>query len=366
MKYLYTILVVVFYTFNTHAQIDIDLDIVNDSSNEQLEFNNTNEKNEKTSNSIVESTLNLFKKGSSSEKVPSDPIEDLIKRAKEGNVEAQLDLGYMYLYGVNGVNIDYKQSLYYYEMAANNGNAIALNNLGSLHFNGIGTEVNYSKAIEFFKAASSLGSDDASVNLAIIYLGDSNTNKTPDTYENVFKLLESAKQNSTAKYLLGYSYYVGFWVEKDLKKAFELIKEVADKDMYDEAQYVLADFFINGYATPKNYNKAVTYLYNASSQGYPDAIFKLGDIFAEGIMYKRDIKRAHIQYNIAAVMGKEEAAEKRDNLEKSIKIEDLLLVQAEAENYEATPSAKTSFIRKTYGNSLKAYIDKNINYISLQ
>ena len=83
-------------------------------------------------------------------------------------------------------------------------------------------------------------------------------------------------------------------------------------------------------------------------------------------MYTRDIKKAHIQYNIAAVMGIEDAAKKRDILEKSIKIEDLLIIQSEAENYTASPSEKTSFIRKTYGNSLKAYIDKNVGLIFLQ
>ncbi len=368
MRYLYTIFVVIFYTFSACAQIDLELDIVADTSDNKLEFNDT-EKEKKasiTSGSIIENTLSLFKKNTSSEKKIDGPIEELVKKADAGDVEAQLDLGYMYLYGINGVNIDYKQSLHYYEMAANSGNAIALNNLGSLYFNGVGTEINYGKAIEFFKTASDLGSDDASVNLAIIYLGDSNSNRTLDTYEKVFNLLEKAKNNSIAKYLLGYSYYIGFWVEKDINKAFKLIKEVADKDMYDEAQYVLSEFFINGLATPKNYNKAVAYLSNASNQGYPDAIYKLGDIFTEGIMYTRDIKKAHIQYNIAATMGKEEAAKKRDNLEKSIKIEDLLLIQSEADNYKASPSEKTSFIRKTYGNSLKVYIDKNIGYISLQ
>lgn len=362
MRYFYTLLAVVFFVFNANAQIDLELDVVESASDNVLEFDKKSD--DTKTKSIIDSTLNLFGKNTTSKNKLS--IDELKTNAEAGNVEAQLDLGYMYLYGVNGANIDYKQALHYYKLAADNGNAIALNNLGSLHFNGIGTEVNYAKAIEFFKAASDLGSDDASVNLAIIYLGDTDSGKTPNTYEEVFQLLEKAKNNSISKYLLGYSYYVGFWVEKDLKKAFDLIKEVADNDLYDEAQYVLADFYINGLATPKNYNRAVTYLASASNQGYPDAIYKLGDIYAEGVMYTRDIKKAHIQYNIAAVMGKADAATKRDNLERSIKIEELLLVQAEAENYQASPSEKTSFIRKTYGNSLKTYIDKNIGYISLQ
>lgn len=366
MRFFYITILVTFISINAFAQIDLELEVDSSPSDIELEFDESDKNDTESSTTLIEKSLNIFKKVSNNKILPTISVDELTKKADEGDIEAQLDLGYMFLYGVNGVNIDYKKSLHYYELAANSGNAIALNNLGSLHFNGIGTEVNYAKAIEFFKTASNLGSDDASVNLAIIYLGDDNKNKTHETYDTVFKLLEKAKQNGIAKYLLGYSYYVGFWVQKDLKKAFELIKEVADSDAYDEAQYMVSEFYINGHATPKNYNKAIAYLSSASNQGYSDAVYKLGNIYAEGVMYTQDIKKAHIQYNIAAVMGIEDAAKKRDILEKSIKIEDLLVIQSEAENYKASPSEKTSFIRKTYGNSLKAYIDKNVGLIFLQ
>ena len=72
--------------------------------------------------------------------------------------------------------------------------------------------------------------------------------------------------------------------------------------------------------------------------------------------------RAHeTLYNVASVMGMSEAAEKRDDIEKSLRIEDLLAVQSEAENYKPAPSQLTSFIRQTFGNSLKVYIDTNLD-----
>ena len=63
---------------------------------------------------------------------------------------------------------------------------------------------------------------------------------------------------------------------------------------------------------------------------------------------------------ILAVLGIEKAADKRDALEKNIKIEDLLSIQSEAEDYTPQPTEQTIFIRQTYGNSLKAYIDLNL------
>ncbi len=319
------------------------------------------QKKDEKATSAVDNALNIF--SSDKEKKEQKPLstEELKEKAAAGDVEAQLDLGYMYLYGVNGTSTDYRQALAYYEMAAEKKNAVALNNLGSLYFNGIGTNVDYHKAIALFTEAAELGSNDAAVNLAIIYLGSDSKTKNQNDFKKVHQLLlQAEKTNDVAKYLMGYSYYKGFMVETDYKKAFRLIKAAADAQ-YDEAQYVLSEFYINGWGTPKNYNRAVQYLRFAVAQGNPDAVVRLADILSEGKMYTRNIKNAHILYNVASVMGKTDAAEKRDEIEKMLRIEDLLAVQADAENYKETPSQLTSFVRQTFGNSLKVYIDTNLN-----
>ena len=113
-------------------------------------------------------------------KVNETPLQKLLRLADEGNANAQLSLGYMYLYGTDGVNVDHAQAFKYYEIAAAQDNKIALNNLGSLYFNGIGTQTNYLKAAQLFARAAELGSDDAAVNLAFIYLSGSNQNKNLD------------------------------------------------------------------------------------------------------------------------------------------------------------------------------------------
>ena len=115
-------------------------------------------------------------------------IDKLKEKADGGDVQSQLDLGYMFLYGTEGVNIDYKQALHYYDLAARSKSPVALNNMGSLYFNGIGTEVDYQKAIDYFDEAARLGSNDAAVNLAIIYLGDSKKNKTSSDWQKIYNL----------------------------------------------------------------------------------------------------------------------------------------------------------------------------------
>lgn len=293
-----------------------------------------------------------------------DTLEDLQEKALKGDVEAQLNLGYMYLYGVNGTNIDYQQALDYYTKAAEQNSAVAYNNLGSLYFSGIGTDVDKDKAMNYFQKAAELGSHDAAVNLAIIYLGDANVQQ--NNSDKILALLNQAKKDNTiAKYLLGYSYLKGFMVHQDYKKAFQLIKAAADEE-YDEAQFVLTDFYMYGRGATKNYNKVVQYLQAAAKQGNIDAMMQLASILAEGKIYTADVKRAHILYNVASVMGNKEAAGKRDALEANLDIADLLAVQAEAEDFKAQPSEKTTFIRQTFGNSLKNYIDKNISLMQTQ
>ena len=319
----------------------------------------TIEDKKNTGDTSLVSAVNLFKKEEKKEE-KTISLDELKKKAESGDVQSQLDLGYMFLYGENGVNVDYKQAIMYYEMAARKNNAVALNNMGSLFFNGIGTEVDYVKAISYFEEAAKQGSNDAALNLAIIYLGDNKKNKSQEDWNKIYDLLNQAqKSNYAAKYLMGYAYYIGFLVEQNYIEAFKLIKEAADNN-YDEAQYILSDLYISGKGTTKNYAKAVNYLRAAAYQGNLEAIMKLADILAEGTIYTKNIMSAHVLYNVAAVMGASGAAEKRDNLEKLLKIEELLQVQANAENFKQEPSNNTTFIRQTFGNSLRAYIDMNM------
>lgn len=342
-----------------NAQIDLGIE---DISGEISTSATTNSNKEKSN--ITDNVLSIFTNtGNDDKKEEVITIDSLKEKADKGDIQSQLDLGYMFLYGANGANIDYKQAIHYYNMAAQSGNAVALNNMGSLYFNGIGTDVDYAKAINCFEKAAKLGSNDAAVNLAIIYLGSDKKNKSAEDLQKIYDLLLQAKKsNYSAKYLLGYSYYTGFLVPQDYIKAFKLIKEAADNS-YDEAQFVISEFFISGKGTTKNYNQAVKYLRAASAQGHKEAIVKLADILSEGKMYTKNIMNAHVLYNVAAVMGADGAAEKRDLLEKQLKIEDLLAVQANAENYKPEPSQQTLFIRQTFGNSLKAYIDMNLGTV---
>ena len=99
-----------------------------------------------------------------------DSIEETIKLADKGNLQAQLLLGYSYLYGENGLTTDYDKAFEYYGKAALQNDATGLNNLGSLYYNGLGTKRNPSKAFILFSKAAELGNGEAAVNIGYLDL----------------------------------------------------------------------------------------------------------------------------------------------------------------------------------------------------
>lgn len=311
----------------------------------------------------VFSFMSVFDKKPKTEvKVESGPqetaLEKLIRTAQEGDLNSQMSLGYMYLYGEDGVDVDYKKAFKYYKMAADQNDNVAVNNLGSLYFSGIGTPRNPEVAAQMFAKASELGNIEASVNLAFLYLSGQGVERNYRQAVNMFTKAAEA-DNPTASFMLGYAYFKGFVVKKDLRHAFELVRKGANAG-YDDAQYVLAQMYVNGWGIPQNYGKAMTALNLASLQGHIGAMVEMANTLMIGDKYPMDIYSAHIWFNVASVLGAEGAAEMRDQLKPRLKIEDLLQAQAEAGKYKENPSQLTIYINQTFGENIKGYIDEGL------
>lgn len=289
------------------------------------------------------------------------PFDKSIRQANEGNLEDQMNLAYMYLYGTNGVKQDYDEAFKYYEMAAKQKDPIALNNLGSLYFNGIGTERDVKKALTLFESASALGNDNASLNLGFIYL--TGGTKNPERNTKAIELFQKAAQegNKIAQFMVGYAYYKGFVLPQDYQKAFISIRAAAiDDAKIDEAQMILSDMYAKGEGITQNYQKSITALRNAAGQGNMDAIVKLAEHYDIGDICPKTPVLAHSLYNIAAAQNIHGAAKKRDEIGQKLNNEMITAAQQNAANYQANPSELTSYIRQTYGNNLRYYIDINI------
>lgn len=315
---------------------------------------------EKSKDKGIFSFLNFWDKKQKPEvQVEAGPTETVLEKltrlAGEGDVNAQLSLGYMYLYGEDGVEVNHQKAFEYYKMAAEQNDDVAINNLGSLYYSGIGTKRNSLAAAQMFAKAANLGNVEATVNLAFIYLSGYGISQNPEEAIKLFEVA-SEKNNPTANFMLGYAYFKGYIVDKNLRVAFDLIRKSANTG-YADAQYILALMYMNGWGTPQNYGNAVKELNKAVDQGNVAAMMELGNILAIGQKYPRDVYKAHILFNIASVRGADDADNRRNILEQNIEIDSLLQAQAQAEAYVEKPSELTVYIYRTFGENIKKYID---------
>ncbi len=289
-----------------------------------------------------------------------DLFDKLTRSADSGNLESQIELAYLYLYGIDNVKQDFEKALHYYTLAAEQKDPIALNNLGSLYFSGIGAKRDIGKALELFREAADLGNDNAALNLAFIYL--TGGKKNAERNKRAVELFEQAqKKNNIAKFMLGYAYYKGFVVPQDYEKAFQLVKAAADSPaQIDEAQLILARMYADGKGTVQNYQNALNAYRAAVSQNNMEAIMELAQIYTNGVMCPKNFVLAHSLFNIASAKNIPGAKEKRDDLTAEMKLEELTQAQETAQNYQSTPSELTTYIRQTYGSNVRKYIENNI------
>lgn len=314
------------------------------------------EKQEKKEGFLSFMNLEIPDKIFTSEKEAGTTIEDVINLANKGDLQSQLALGYAYLYGKDGLKINYDKAFEYYGKAALQNDPVGLNNLGSLFYGGIGTPRDVVKAAILFKKAAELGNIDAAVNIGFMLASGNGAKKD---IEQALKYFETAASGNipAAKFMVGYAYYKGLYRDLNYSKAAPLLKEAADAG-FDEAQAVVANIYMNGLGFPQNYNNGVKYLESSIAQGNTGAMIYLADILVEGKKYNKDIPYAHVLYNLASVRGVASAVRKRSHVETMMKIDEILLAQQRAEKFKEQLSPTTSYIRQTYGKNIASYFQE--------
>jgi hypothetical protein len=304
--------------------------------------------------SFIESKLPDSFRSKRDASLTSTDLASMNKTAEKGDLDAQLFLGYSYLYGENGLPVDYKQAFKYYSLAAAQNDVIALNNLGSLYYNGIGVQRDSRQAAELFAKAADKGNVDACVNLGFMLISGEgvHTDKA-----KALAYFEKASTSDTplAQFMTGFAYYIGAIQPQNDVKAAKMIKFAADAG-FDEAQLVMADLYMSGRGVPQNYSNAVKYLQKAVAQGNVTAMLNEASILENGTKYPQDMEYAHVLYNLAAVRGASDADVKRQRVESKMKIKDVLQSQFQADNFEEKASDLTEYVRKTYGDNVRGFI----------
>jgi TPR repeat protein/CHAT domain-containing protein len=173
----------------------------------------------------------------------------LEKSAQESNVKAQSLLSEIYLGLHHNLRIvtDSRLGVYWTRKAANQGDLMAMNNLGYAYEYGKGVDKNMDEALEWYQMAADGGVALASRNIGTYY-------QSINDYKKAFKYFSIASEQGNTIAMLDIStmYLAGNdYINKDLEKSFSWALKAAQK--FDrEAMYVVGSYYLQGTGVKKD------------------------------------------------------------------------------------------------------------------
>jgi TonB family protein len=187
------------------------------------------------------------------------PLATLQLRATAGDPTAQFSLGKMYF-----IAGDYAQALAWFGKAAEQGNAPAQINVGSMFANGMGgVSVDFRQAVAWYSKAAEQGNPQAQTDLGFM-LADGR-GISLDYKQAAFWYRKAADQGyAPAETYLGMMYADGRGVPQDPKQAVELTRLAADQG-FALAQHNLALAYDSGIGVPVDHAQAQVWSRDASS-----------------------------------------------------------------------------------------------------
>lgn len=254
-------------------------------------------------------------------------VRDLKPLAEQGNAEAQFNLGSLYYQGL-GVAQNYKEAVQWIYKAAEQGHVSAQTTLGSLYAEGVHgvIEKDYPPALMWFLFAAAQGDMEA------LELRNSLANRMTPTEiaqaqrlarefkpRNVYtKALEEFKAqgergDAVAQFKAGLIYYKGQGIPRDYSEALNWFKKAALHG-HPLAQYNVGYMYEKGEGTPQDYAEAANYYGQAANQGNRLAQYNLGSLYEKGQGVASDEVQALMWYNLAATQGDAQARAARDRI----------------------------------------------------
>ena len=182
-----------------------------------------------------------------------------------------LELAHNSLFGLNGHEINYEQAIAICRSLIEEGNDMAFYMLGIMYLTGMGIEQNDSLAMQYFLGAVERGNGYAAKQIAWVNM----RNGYWATYEDWQKLARQAVRwvakavefgYAEGYYTMGYSYFMGFGVEQDYKKAVEYFEPAAAAG-HLQSCFMLGFCYINGYGVERNPDKCKAWMQSAADKG---------------------------------------------------------------------------------------------------
>lgn len=218
------------------------------------------------------------------------------KSTELGYPDAFSALGFFYSTGRGGITRDDGKAFELFQIGADLGSQAAKVNLARFYLEGRGVHADRGKGLFWMEAAASKGSVDAHAALAEIYfLGLYCGDSKPDFAKALPHVEASSKAgNSSATNMLGVLFREGQAVPKDAKRAEDLFRESALKGNL-KAQSNLGYLLDPNSKDKKRRLEATAWLFLASWQGEPLAVYKIGELQAAMDMGELEAARSRAE-----------------------------------------------------------------------
>jgi TPR repeat protein len=254
-------------------------------------------------------------------------VRELKPLAEQGNAEAQFNLGSLYYQG-RGVPQDYKEAVQWMYKAAEQGHVFAQATLGSLYAEGVGgvIEKDSPQALMWFSFAAAQGDMEAMESMDILanrmapaQIAQAQRLAREFKPRIVYtKALEEYKTqgergDAVAQFKVGLIYYKGQGVPRDYLEALQWFKKAALKG-HPLAQFNVGYMYEKGEGMPQDYVEAARYYRQAAERGNRQAQYNLGSLYEKGQGVPQDEVQALMWYNLAATLGDAQAKTARDRI----------------------------------------------------
>jgi len=228
------------------------------------------------------------------------------RAAEHGNVDAQRNIGTMYLQP-RGVAKNGAQAAEWYRRAADRGLAAAQRDLGKMLVVGDGVPRDRSEGIRWLRRAVERGDVEAQAVLGSVLVDEGRTSQV----EGVQFLRLPASQGWTgAQNTLGWAYLNGRGIAADQREA-AIWWGLAARNGHVTAQSNLGLLYSSGRGVPKDLTEAIRWYRLAANRGDAAAQVELGALYERGEGVTKDVVRAYLWYHLAAEQGNENGIKRR-------------------------------------------------------
>ncbi|KAF9284572.1 hypothetical protein BGZ68_004607, partial [Mortierella alpina] len=222
------------------------------------------------------------------------------------SAKAMFKIGHMYDSG-RGMEQDYSKALEWYLAASEAGVAVAMFRISQMYQNGRGMKQDDNEAISWYRRGEEAVNEQDKPNNRIIH-HDAGVSEHHRRTLEWFK--DTVGVGSTAtKFNIGFMYYSGEGLEQDYSKALEWYLEASNAGNTDAVNNI-GIMYSNGLGVEKDHSKAMEWLLKASDAGNATAVCNIGNMYRDGQGVEQDYGKAMEWYlkasdagNVAAIVN---------------------------------------------------------------